>query len=358
MNFSIKKCLLGAAVLGLISGCGGGDSSSAPAASTLSGLAAVGSPIVNGAVKVVCAVGSALDTQTDATGAGTVTRSGQTLPCAVEVSGGTIGTGGAANASAYHSVATSAGTVNVTPLSDLLIANLSGVDPSTWFAGVSASSLGQINSAALSTSLTKIRTVLAGLTALGSIDPITLPFTAASGNAIDDMLSALWAALASSGVSYSSLLSAATASTISVPAGLGTALSAAYANTTSGGGTKPSNGSGCTGAVATFFAANVRTSTGTIATYNATPNATPTVLGVFANGTTASVTVHSDCTVTVGNITLTAWDGTFFNANNQVDVDMAGIGFRFGHFEKFQNGTSLLGFQDPTNTDAVQFSLP
>ncbi|MDR3395304.1 MAG: hypothetical protein P4L70_09930 [Parasulfuritortus sp.] len=358
MNLSIKMCLLGVAVLGSISGCGGGDSSSTPAASTLSGLAAVGSPIVNGAVKVVCTGGSALNTQTDATGAWTVTISGQTLPCAVEVSGGSIGTGGVVNANAYHSVATSAGTVNVTPLTDLLIANISGVDPSAWFSGASPSSLGQINSGVLNAALAKIRTALAGLTALGSIDPITLPFTAASGNAIDDMLSALWAALASSGVNYSSLLSAATASTISVPAGLGTALSAAYANTSSGGAPTPSDGSGCTGAVATFFAANARTATGTIATYNATPNATPTVLGVFANGTTASVTVHSNCTITVGSYTLTAVDGTFFNANNQVDVDMAGTGFRFGHFEKFADGTSLLGFQDPSNTDAAQFSLP
>jgi hypothetical protein len=115
---------------------------------------------------------------------------------------------------------------------------------------------------------------------------------------------------------------------------------------------------GCSGAVGSFFAANAKTATASITTYNATPNATPTVLGVFANGASASVTVKSDCTITVGSYTLKATDGTYTFANNQSDVDMTGTGIANGHFEKFANGTSMLGFKDPASSDAVQFNLP
>jgi hypothetical protein len=358
MKFSSGVLLACVAALSSLSGCGGGSSTAA--SSTLSGKAAVGFPIVAADVQVVCAGGGALSkVHTDALGAWTISISGQTLPCAVEVTNGTIN--GSPNPTAYHSVASSAGTVNVTPLTDLLVANLSGVAPSTWFASVNATSLGLVSSGALSSALLKIRTALTALTALGSIDPITQPFTASSGNAIDDMLSAMRSALAAAGLQYSDLLAAATASSINLPTGLGAALATSYATTTTGAnsttGSTTGGTTGCTGAVASFFAANAKTYTAKISTYNGTPNATPTVLG-YANGTTAPVTVNSNCTITLGTYTLTAVDGTFFNANNQVDVDMSGTGFRFGHFEKFADGTSLLGLQDPASTDAAQFSLP
>ena len=98
-----------------------------PAASTtLSGTAAVGAPIVGAAVNVTCAAGAALSNipATSAIGAWSVTLSGQTLPCAVQVSGGTVN--GAANTTTYQSIANAYGIVNVTPLTDLLVANLAG----------------------------------------------------------------------------------------------------------------------------------------------------------------------------------------------------------------------------------------
>lgn len=357
MNLSIKAGLLAAVVICLLSACGGGGG--AASTGTLGGKAAVGFPIVAGTVSVVCSGGGRLASTTDIAGAWLVTLSGQTLPCAVEVTGGTIN--GIANSLAYHSVAMSFGTVNVTPLSDLLVANLAGTNPTTWFAGLNANSLAAINSSALSAALTRLRAALPALAALVTIDPITLPFIATSGNAIDDMLSALRAALANSGVSYASLLSAATASTITPPAGLGAALTTAYSGTSTGGGSGNGGGStGCTGAVSAFFVANARTATGSITTYNGVPNATPTVLGAFANGTTTPVIVNSNCTITVGAYTLTAVNVTFFydSVGNQYDVDMTGTGVAHGHFEKFANGTSLLGFSNPANSDSAQFSLP
>ena len=116
--------------------CGGGSGSSTPSSSTLSGVAAVGTPIANGTINIRCASGSALNTTTSSSGGWQVTLSGQTLPCAVEVSGGTIN--GVANTMTYHSIATAIGTVNVTPLTDLMVANLAGTaTPTTWFTGLS-----------------------------------------------------------------------------------------------------------------------------------------------------------------------------------------------------------------------------
>ena len=80
MNPSNKICLLAATVIGLISGCGGGNNSgsaatpSAATPSVLSGTAAVGAPIVGGTIAVTCAAGGALPTTTtSATGAWQVT---------------------------------------------------------------------------------------------------------------------------------------------------------------------------------------------------------------------------------------------------------------------------------------------
>ena len=107
----------------LLAGCGGSGSST-PAASTLKGVAAVGYPIIGGTINVSCAAASALTATTSSTGGWQVTVSGQTLPCAVQVAGGTIN--GIANSTSYHSIATAFGNVNVTPLTDLMVANLVG----------------------------------------------------------------------------------------------------------------------------------------------------------------------------------------------------------------------------------------
>src|SRR3989338_1541691 len=157
---------------GLLAGCGGGGSST-PAPSTLSGIAAVGSPIVGGNVAVKCASGSPLTPTPSSTGAYSVTLSRQTLPCAVEVSGGNIGSGtGPANAINFHSIATSTCTVNVTPLTDLMVANLAAGDPSSWFSGLNGATLTAITPTQVSTSLTNLRAALTGLPPLATINPI------------------------------------------------------------------------------------------------------------------------------------------------------------------------------------------
>lgn len=224
----------------ILVGCGGGSGggTSTPAPSSLGGVTAVGYPIVSGTVQVKCASGPALNTTTSSTGSWQVILSGgQTLPCAIEVSGGTINN--VANNTSYHSVATVAGIINVTPLTDLMVANLVAQTLSTWFAGLNTSPalFTAITQANVDTALTNLRTALSGLAPLNTINPITTSFTATPGNISDDMLAALQSAITNSGGSYtySTLLNAAsTTSFTTVVAALNAALPAAYAATTSG----------------------------------------------------------------------------------------------------------------------------
>lgn len=232
----IRSLFVTGALAVVLSGCGGGESNT-PAARTLSGVAAVGSPIVNGAIKVSCAAGSPLVTTTSGTGNWQVPLSStHTLPCAVQLSGGTINA--TANTVPYHAIATAPGNVNITPLTDLMVANLTGTaTPNTWFAGLSTTPapLTSITQTDVDTSLTNLRAALSGLTPLSTINPITTAFTPTAGNVSDDMLTALQTGMTSSGVTYLSLLGNASAPTFTAPvAGFNTALTTAYTGTTSG----------------------------------------------------------------------------------------------------------------------------
>ncbi|WP_296445058.1 hypothetical protein [Rhodoferax sp. UBA5149] len=363
MNVLNRGVLLGLLCVAALTGCGGGDNVTAgtPAASTLSGVAAVGFPIVGGAVNVTCAGGSALTSPTSSTGAWQVTVSGQTLPCAVQVSGGTVN--GAANSTKYHSIATSLGTVNITPLTDLLVANLSRAIPSAWFASLNSAALTPINAAAVGAALTQLRTALA-LTQLSGIDPITLAFTAASGNLIDDMLAALQTAMTNAGVSYATLLSAATGSTFTPPSGMSTAFASAFSGTTSGGtagGGSGSGGVGCTGQVATLFSNAKGSYSAAAMTFdNAAFGTTPTspVAG-FVNGVNSNITVNADCTITVGAFTLTYKSGSYAEfpsgADTQYNIDLTGVGVKDPHFELFTGKRSLTLFDTVNTSQGVSF---
>jgi hypothetical protein len=226
--------LAGFALVSCGGGGGGGGGSSTPDASVLSGVAAVGTPIVNGIINVVCAAGSALTpTTTGSTGAWQITLSGQTLPCTVQVSGGTIN--GTVNTTPYHSIATAAGTVNVTPLTDLIVANLAGTaTPSTWFAGLrnTPTPLAAIGQAQVTAALAKLSTALSGLTPLSSNNPITTAFTPTADNVSDKMLIALATAMTNTGITYPALLSNASVTAFTAPvSGFSTALASAYTGT-------------------------------------------------------------------------------------------------------------------------------
>ena len=218
----------------LATGCGGGGGDVAvpvTALTALGGTAAVGSPIVGAALSVVCASGAPLSTSTSGTGSWSVNTTGATFPCAVQVRSGTVG--GTANAVSYHAVALNPGVANVTPLTDLIVANLAGVKvPTTWFASVAAApaTLTAFTPAKVDTALGNVRSAL-GTVVSNSPHPVTVAFTPVLGNAMDDVLAALAKALVNTGVSFSTLLTAAGTSAgvaYSSPAGFNAALAEAH----------------------------------------------------------------------------------------------------------------------------------
>lgn len=316
MNSLNKLWLHALVMVSLVSGCGGhGSDALAPSAPalTLGGTAAVGAPIVGATITVTCAAGSTLPTTTtSATGAWQVTLTGQTLPCAAQVSGGSIR--GAPNTLAYHSVAIAAGTLNVSPLTDLVVANLSGVaTTSAWFGslrGASATSFNAINATAVAASLAQVRSALA-LPALNNINPLTVDFNPVSGNAMDDVLTALQAAITTTSTSLAALSTAAAGPTFIAPVGFSGALASGFAGTTSGAGTGPTRPNPPTGASATAASAtqiNLSwTAVSGATSYNIYRSSAASVAIAAANKINASAVTTSSYNDTTGLSASTAY---------------------------------------------------
>lgn len=238
MKFRLKAIGLTVAVAVVLTACGGGGGGSTTTSatpSTLGGTAAVGFPIIGAVVHVTCASGSALISQpTSATGAWQVTLSGQTFPCAAEATGGTINN--VVNTTAYHSIALNSGILNVTSLTDLVVANMvQSATLSSWFTALISSALAQIDAAKITTAMNLVQTQLS-LVQLGTtIDPMTSSFTPAAGSVMDDTLTALRIALANASLTHASLLTDVSAgASFTAPTGFATRIVAAYMGTTSG----------------------------------------------------------------------------------------------------------------------------
>lgn len=227
----------------MIGACGGGgggvstpNSYVPPSVAALTGVAAIGNPIVGGAVQLKCAGGTTLSSTTSTTGTWTIALSEQIAPCAVQVSGGAIN--GAPNSTHYHSIVTNLlATVNVTPLTDLIVANLAGTaTPDVWFAGLNGAALSSITVASTNSSISNLRSAFNGLAPLSTFNPIYQIFQATPGGLGDDILAALQIAMTNTGISHATLLAAAAAPNISSAAvtTLNAALPAAYSSTISG----------------------------------------------------------------------------------------------------------------------------
>lgn len=194
------KSLAVLAAAAAVASCGGNGTPDGP---TLSGVAATGAPMQGAAVTVTCAAGPMRTGTTGADGAWTVTLDEATvMPCIVSASGGTPPV-------VLHSLATAAGHVNITPLTNLALAGAAGEDPAAWLAS---------NGGSLATALARLADNLpAALAALSesladsgyqmpSGDIMTMPFTPAAGDPYDDALEALAAGLAGNGISYADLV--------------------------------------------------------------------------------------------------------------------------------------------------------
>jgi hypothetical protein len=322
--------------------CGGGGGGDTPAAQTppsvLSGTAAVGAPIVGATVTLSCAGGAVLTSAPSSSlGLWQVVLSGQTFPCAAQLKGGTIN--GVANTLQLHSVATSKGTLNITPLTDLVVANASRTStPSTWYAAIQSAGFTTVNATSLNDALNLLVNMLNMVQITNAFNPLTTPFAPAAGNIIDDTLTALGQALKDIGIDYATLRSQVSVGPGFIPpSGIGAAIRMQYADTTSGiasGGV--SSIPVVTNNPTTGQAAN---SSPTIAVANCTISAgngsyARCQANAIANFGPVSIVNAADgqnCTATYSNGTLTVTKGNstvfgYMNGDLLSDVNVFGTG--------------------------------
>jgi hypothetical protein len=169
-------------MVGALVACGGGGSgTSASSSSSISGLAATGAGIANATVTAKCAGGAPLTGTTDSVGSYNLVLDGRTLPCMVQVTGGTPSV-------TLHSFAQAAGRVNVTPVTDLIVAKALGSDPATAFTAYIAAN-GTSIEMGLTAAKSYVSTQVNSITGSTIADPMTGTF--AIGDADDKVLDAL-----------------------------------------------------------------------------------------------------------------------------------------------------------------------
>jgi len=222
--------------VGLLAACGGSPSDSpapapapsTPASITLTGVVAKGAALAGATVTTKCATGAGTATS-NGTGGYSITITGGVLPCVLEATSSDAAT-------VLHSVATAtagstAATANITTLTELLVAELTGQIPTAYMAGVSTASLATtVTAATVSTAQAGVVSTLtaAGIdtSAIGNMvsGPLVAASTGTTGNAYDLVLDNLSAALTTSGTSLSQLVATVAASS---PEAAGTSTDAA-----------------------------------------------------------------------------------------------------------------------------------
>jgi len=122
---AVRGAVASTALAGLLAACGGGgggDGAGGVTGSTVSGVAATGLAIADGKVSLKCTAGAVSSVTTLADGSYSVDVSAATLPCVVRIEYIDPATGTQLK---LHSFAQVAGTVNITPVTDMLVAILS-----------------------------------------------------------------------------------------------------------------------------------------------------------------------------------------------------------------------------------------
>jgi hypothetical protein len=209
----VNACLAALSATTLVA-CGGGGASTAASSLNLSGTAARGLALNGATIDVKCSSGGSTSTTASDDGTYSASIAGATLPCMLRAtsSDGTIVYHSLADTSAgLSSGSTIAATVNVTPLTEIIMAKAvgSGSTPSDTFISNStppAVAVGNLNSA--------ITYVVTNLNSAGTVDltgfnPITKAFKAATtttgGDSVDQKIDALMTSLSQGGQSVSDL---------------------------------------------------------------------------------------------------------------------------------------------------------
>lgn len=203
-----KTLALNAAALSLpfaLVACGGSGDGGAPkppvttpTSLALSGTAATGAALAGGTVTAKCAAGTTTTAPTGTDGHYTLAVESGALPCVLQATSSD-------GATTLYSVAAGSGssaTANITPLTQLVVASLTGADPSTLFTGFGSASAGKITTGDLTKAQADVAATLSGagidIGSLGDLitGALTPATSTAPGNAYDQALDALQAKLA------------------------------------------------------------------------------------------------------------------------------------------------------------------
>lgn len=204
----------------ILSACGGGGDSSAPVTPpgstlTLSGVVSVGPAVASAPVQITCAAGTASAT-TGADGTYSAGIASGALPCVLRA---TTTTG-----SLLHSVAAGTGqtaTANITPLTELVTANLVGANPDTLSTTFDATAQAKVTPATIATAISATSAALAGSVDLTGANPLTDTLTVSSGttsgNAADQQIVQLNTAIAAAQTSLAAVTTAIYTVTVGDP---------------------------------------------------------------------------------------------------------------------------------------------
>ncbi|RDK05047.1 hypothetical protein [Cupriavidus lacunae] len=229
------KFLISAIAAAALTACGGGSSdteSSAPSTpktptTTIAGTAAVGAALPNATVQAKCANGSGTAT-TAADGTFTISIADATRPCVLSV----VTPDGTTLHSVVEAGTGTAATANITPLTELITASIAGGSTRDFFSSFDAQAQAKLTTDVVSTAVASLKLILTGTVDLAGVDPLKDTLVAAHGNtpgnALDQKLDTLGAALTASQTSLSDL-STAVASNSGSEAGMQTILQPASA---------------------------------------------------------------------------------------------------------------------------------
>lgn len=223
MSFAKKRVAqvsISAVVLAVLAACGGGgggeatSGASTPAGSTVSGVAAIGSPIVGGAVTLKCASGTTFTATTSANGSYSVSGlQSADFPCAIRVENGQVN--GTPYATPLHAGTYAAGNFNITPLTDLMTGLLVGAIPSTWFDSADRTALQGLDASGFNSAQTQLVNLLNDLPSKPQLptgfNPLTSSFSPVRGDAGDDLLEIFGSALAAAGLDQTQAVTNASA---------------------------------------------------------------------------------------------------------------------------------------------------
>lgn len=226
------SALAAAALVAACGGSGSGDSATdagtPPAAAiTISGKAAGATALAGRATQARCRAGTG-EATTDADGRYEMRIASGSFPCVMRVDRGAE--------PALHSVATSASattgtaTANITPVTELVVAQLSGTAPATYYGtGFEGSAGSAVTVAAVTAAATQVTQTLAaaGIALAGAGDPVTASLvtagdtSGAAANAYGQALAQLDSALKAAATPLAALSSAVAAASPAATAPVG-----------------------------------------------------------------------------------------------------------------------------------------